>query len=158
MKKLNNHIKNIAHKTANLPLYWFIPLILLLSYILVLPFAFFDDGVVNPISEKSISYRIVVGCLLGPVLETLLHQALPIYLFTKKWIKNRKLAIFISALFFGLMHSYSLHYILWTFVGGLLLAWAYLIYYEKYGFEKAFWAITIVHALRNAITLVMEVF
>ena len=33
MKKLNNHIKNISHKTANLPLYWFIPLILLLSYI-----------------------------------------------------------------------------------------------------------------------------
>jgi len=80
-----------------------------------------------------------------------MHQSLPIYIFARVWIKNKYLAIFISALTFGLIHYYSLYYVLYTFVLGLLWAWAYLNYYEKRGFGYAFWAIVLVHALWNAV-------
>ena len=150
--------KKTTDKICKLPFISFVLVILFLSYVIVLPFAFFDDGVVHPINEKHIVVKIFAGCFLAPILETLLHQSLPIYIFTKKWIKKRNIAIFLSALSFGVLHFYSLLYILTTFMVGLLFAWAYLIYYERHSFEKAFWAITLVHALRNTIALLVGVF
>jgi hypothetical protein len=150
--------KKTTDKILKLPFILFVLVVLVLSFIITLPFAFYDDGVVHPINEKHIIYRIVVACILAPVLETLLHQTLPIYIFTKKWIRKRNIAIFLSALSFGLLHFYSVLYILITFMIGLVFSWAYLIYYERHSFEKAFWAITLVHALRNAIAVLVGVF
>jgi len=149
--------KKLSEKLFHLPFVGFVFVILILSYVLVLPFALFDDGMAHPISERHIAYQIITGCLLAPVLETLLFQVLPIHIFTKKWIKNRTLAIFISGALFGLTHYYSWQYILWTCVIGLLYAWAYLNYHERQGFKKVFWAITIAHALRNTVALVAGV-
>ena len=145
-------------KILKLPFIGFVLVILVLSYVLVLPSSFFDDGIKHPISDDHIIFQIIIGCFLAPILETLLHQSLPIYIFTKKWIKKRNIAIFLSALSFGVLHFYSLLYILTTFMAGLLFAWAYFIYYERHSFEKAFWAITLVHALRNTIALLVGVF
>jgi membrane protease YdiL (CAAX protease family) len=114
--------------------------------------------VTNPISESHIAFQIIVGCFFAPVVETLLFQTLPIHIFTEVFIKKRNIAIFISALLFGLSHYYSLLYILITFVIGLLFAWAYLNYEERNGSQKAFWAITLAHALRNAIAALLGVF
>ena len=148
------HYRKLSDKLFKLPFIGFVFVILFLSYAVVLPFAFFDDGVVHPIHKDPFTYRIFAACIIAPLWETMFYQVIPIHVFTEAIIKKRNIAIFLSALFFGIVHYFSLVYIAFTFAIGLLFAWAYLNYYERYGFNRAFWAITIVHALRNAIAVV----
>ena len=147
-------IKNTSDRVAHLPLYWFVPFILLLSYLIVLPCAFIDDGSIQ--EKHSLIYDFVVACIIAPIVETYIFQVLIINLFTNYWIKNKNIAILISALLFGFSHLYSWYYIFWTFFVGLVFAWAYVIYKEKQGYKKAVFAIILIHALRNLVSLVIN--
>jgi len=150
--------KKYSDKLFNLSFIGFAIAIWLLSYAVILPFIPFNDGIENPIREHHIIIYFIAACLIAPILETAMHQSFPIYIFTKVLIKNKHLAIFISALTFGLIHFYSLYYILLTFVVGLLYAWAYLNYYERRGFAHAFWGIAVAHALRNVVAVTVNFF
>ena len=152
------HYRKLSDKLFKLPFIGFVFVILFLSYAVVLPFVFFDDGVVHPINENPFIIRILLVCVMAPIVETVFHQAIPIQLFTEVWIKKKNIAIFLSALSFAILHYYSLLYILMTFAIGLVFAWAYLNYYKRYSFNRAFWAIAIVHALRNAIAVIAREF
>lgn len=154
VKKIKLIARTISYKIAHLPLYWFIPLILLLSYIVVLPFAFIEDDFVR--EPHSLIFDFIVACIAAPLIETYLFQVLPIRVFMDYWIKNKNVAIFISALLFGISHLYSWNYIIWTFFVGLLFAWAYVIYKEVQGYKKAVLAIVVIHALRNFISLIID--
>ena len=155
--------KKISNKIFNLPFFNFVFVILCLSFVVVIPFAFlfviFDVvSTPNPISEKSVVYQIIAAVFIAPILETLIFQSFIIYLFVdifeEKSSIRRNASIFVSALIF--VHLFSWDYALMTFLIGLVFAWAYLNYYERYGFTKAFWAITLVHALRNTVAVLSD--
>lgn len=90
---------------------------------------------------------------LGPALETLLGQALPmrvVSFFTHK----RAAKILVSAIFFASLHYYPF-LIVNVFPVGIILAWSYL-YHRETSFARAFWVTTSIHALHNLIALGLQ--
>jgi len=148
-------LKKYSEKLFNLSFICFVVAVWLLSYVIALPFYLFGADLPDPIGEYDIVVRIIGGIFIAPIFETLIFQSFLIYIFTKVLIKNRYFAIFISALAFGLVHYYSIVYVLYAFFMGLYFAWTYLNYYEKRGFSHAFWAITLVHALWNTVVEIL---
>ena len=100
--------------------------------------------------ENSIVFLFIAPIILAPIVETFLGQSLPYYLLKKFSYMNGRnyLVITASALFFGLLHFYSLFYIIYAFLLGLVLSYGYVvrIRYDK----NAFLLIAVCHALLNA--------
>lgn len=114
-----------------------------------------DDPAINPMSGQSIIFVVLVGLLLSPLIETFLFQFLTIEFI--RWITNktsgRPYAIFagiISAAAFGLMHFYSVKYIVSTFLLGLYLSFVYIFFCVKTGKKtRGFFATVLMHFLLN---------
>lgn len=89
--------------------------------------------------------------ILIPILETFIHQHLPFKLMQSwSWAKNKYgLYIIVSAIVFGLIHTYSLQYMIFAFSVGLILGYMYFFYSKTP--RKSFWSTTLIHALRNLV-------
>jgi len=129
---------------------------LLVSYIAYL----FDIQInTNPIKFDSIIVEFFGVVIIGPFVETFLCQyflinliiSLTRFLFKKESIG---LAIFISALIFGLSHDYNYIYMAVTFFTGLLYSTFFLII--KFRKQDAFTCTAIVHALYNLFAFSMK--
>ncbi len=98
--------------------------------------------------------------IFAPLFETLLHQVLVYKIFDKfsnlEIKKNEYLLIFFSALFFGLIHFYSVIYIFNTFFIGGILMYAYIL--KAKNKNKAFILLIIIHLLRNLYPFIHKVF
>lgn len=79
----------------------------------------------NDISKHSIWVQLVTACVVAPPFETYLSQQLP-YIILKKRNASDKAIILLSAVFFGLMHWYSIAYIIYGFFIGIALIEAFL--------------------------------
>ena len=88
-----------------------------------------------------------------PFFETLLFQVIPIKLLYKR-INNKWIIILISAFCFGLSHYYSIFYILWTSLFGVVFAYAYLDRLERK--SNPFLIVVSIHCIFNLITLLFE--
>ena len=95
----------------------------------------------------------ILVLILAPIFETFLNQYLPFKLLQKwTWSKNKYgLYIITSAIIFGLMHTYSLQYMVFAFSVGLILGYNYFFYSKTP--NRAFWSTTLIHGLRNLFTL-----
>ena len=104
------------------------------------------------IHDSSLWFRTIV---IAPVLETLIYQHLIFWLY-KNIVKTSKYyacAILISAILFGIAHTYSLQYIFFAFFVGLVLGYSYYFYHKNP--KKAFWSVAIVHCMQNSfVTLI----
>jgi len=91
----------------------------------------------------------ITTIVVSPFIETFLNQYLP-YLFLGKIKYFRERSYFIllcSAILFGLMHFYSLFYIFYAFLIGLILMYGYMIRISR---DKAtFYLISLCHSLLN---------
>lgn len=67
----------------------------------------------NPISNDPINIKIILGLILGPIVETYLFQQ-SVLIFTRKLFDdfpyNYIFPIAFSSLLFGIMHSFSIYY------------------------------------------------
>jgi hypothetical protein len=90
---------------------------------------------------------------IGPALETLVGQALPIKL-VSRFTTSQTAQIIVSALFFSALHYYPF-LIINVLPVGIILAWSYL-YHRQTSFARAFWVTTIIHALHNLIALGLQ--
>lgn len=140
----------------------FVICISVLSYLVVIPYvailSFFIDDMGSPevLNSDSILEIIFLSLVFAPIVETFIYQTLIIRglrIFT--WFKRRPLIIaLISAILFGVSHEYSLYYMFFAFLIGLLLAYSYLMYlYRK---ESSFIVTAAIHFIRNsAMTLML---
>ena len=92
--------------------------------------------------------------ILVPIIETLIFQFAIIRLLRVKTRLSSGMIIFISALAFGLVHYYSIPYIVLSFATGLIFAYAYLIYLDLK--KDAFIVVTVIHGLNNASALALH--
>jgi hypothetical protein len=99
--------------------------------------------------KRGLGSMILFGCLIAPMLETAVNQWACIRLLNRFGCRTA-IAIVISALLFGLGHSYSVVYILMTFTIGLVLAATFVIEDRRGG--SPFLVTMTVHAMRNGIT------
>lgn len=96
---------------------------------------------------------LVLFVTVGPALETLLGQALPMRV-VEAFTKSKTAKILVSGIFFASLHYYPF-LIVNVFPVGLILAWSYL-YHRQTSFARAFWVTTSIHALHNLIALGLQ--
>ena len=98
-------------------------------------------------SSHRVSF-LFLAILFAPVFETLLCQLLPFAVARKFGILARYpwCVVIVSGLFFGLQHIYSVGYMLWTAVCGVVLALGFL--YSR-SFVRGFWVVAFAHVLMN---------
>ncbi len=90
-----------------------------------------------------------LGVIFAPLFETWFCQYLPYYFLNKiKFLRERNyLILFLSALFFGANHFYSLFYIVYGFLMGLVLMYGYMVRIKTD--KNTFYLVAITHALVN---------
>lgn len=112
----------------------------------------FSEPLINldkPVLTVTVSISILV---LAPIVETALFQTL-IYKLTKWCRFNNITIVLISAVCFGLMHYYSLLYMISTFFTGGILMYVYILRSEYN--NKPYWSVTLAHFMLNAFALFM---
>jgi uncharacterized protein len=99
--------------------------------------------------ENSIVFLFITPVILAPIFETFLGQSLPYYLLKKiNYLNERSyLILIVSALIFGLLHFYSLFYIIYAFFLGLILSYGYMLRVKND--KRTFILIAICHSLLN---------
>lgn len=99
--------------------------------------------------ENSIVLLFITTIILAPIFETFLGQFLPYYLLKRiNYMNERSYLILIaSALFFGLLHFYSLFYMIYAFFLGLVLSYGYMVRIKND--KNAFLLIAISHSFLN---------
>lgn len=114
----------------------------------------------NPIDNYPKEIQYILGVLFAPIAETFLYQYLPLKtinyfgIFEDK--KKRMYLIFaVSSLFFAISHPYSVAYVIYAFLIGLLFI---ALYYYSYEIRKdggyAFLLIWIIHTMVNILATI----
>ncbi|MFC9566735.1 type II CAAX prenyl endopeptidase Rce1 family protein [Bacillus cereus] len=154
LKKLNRFM-------FALPEIWFVLLIVLGSFLLVMPLDLFSPPIKqHPIKEELAIIQILVGVFAAPVYETVIFQVFLFWVLSCiTFIKDRVyLIILIASIIFGLSHSDGITYIVATALIGVLYNYAYWVYQKKN--EKvevsisAFWIVVLIHSLHNFIVVI----
>jgi membrane protease YdiL (CAAX protease family) len=94
--------------------------------------------------------------VLGPLIETLLCQKGIYFLLSQsKWLRKHKFYIvLIGGVLFGLLHFFSLSYIIVTMIMGIFFMYAYVIKRHKGGY----WIVVLLHAFVNGLALFLSYF
>lgn len=112
------------------------------------------ETTLNTAQDPLISQFLIV-VIIGPLIETFIFQYENIKILRRiNVLKNNDLTvILISALIFGLMHFYSLSYIIHATLLGILLSYSFVVYESKK--VSPFWVVCIIHSLRNLISFIL---
>jgi len=140
----------------------FVLFLLGLSYALELPLVLlqsqfeslqYGDG--SPaIQSADLLGRLFIGSLLGPLVETALFQWAPVRLLHTKLRLPWPLVIFASASLFAITHAYSVGYVVFAFLFGLVLAYGFVVR-DGEG-QSPFFLVFLVHAIRNGIASLLN--
>lgn len=141
-----------------LPAWAFIPMAL--AAMLLISFIFYlldmDLGENTVMAKYHPAPLLLIGCILVPLVETALLQLAPIEI-TLLIRKNFGIAaVIISAVLFALTHWFTIFYLLYAFLFGIVLGTSYIIWREKKSVGYAFLLVTLIHALWNTFIWVVE--
>lgn len=95
---------------------------------------------------------LILALVIAPILETAFFQTL-IYKLSKWLHFNHITTVLISAVCFGLMHTYSLFYMISTFFTGIIFMYVYIIRSEYN--NRPYWSVTLAHFTLNAFASLM---
>jgi hypothetical protein len=150
IQEINTRLQNFSRVTFIIiltSLLWIVALCLnfIFSYIKAKDIVWIDLSS----KEKGIGLLFISPIILAPIIETFIGQSLPYYVLNKvKYFNERSYLILLtSALFFGFIHFYSLFYVLYAFIIGLVLMYGYMVRIK--GDKNAFLLIAICHSLLN---------
>lgn len=127
------------------------PSLLIGSITIFLP----DPTIPDPIAGNNLVLDFLITIIVAPLIETLLFQSLIIELVCKLFKRPRRnlyISVTASSVAFALSHSYSICYIIITFLAGIILALAY--YLGRYRKESPIVLVFVIHAVYNLLTLV----
>ena len=109
------------------------------------------------IFEMGTFFEFTFAVIYAPLLETLLFTLLP-YLVFSKFSKNMVWFIAITSVLFGLIHTYSVAYVIITFFIGIFLNTFFWIVIHKKNMASAFFLTCLMHALYNFFVFLMNIF
>ncbi len=149
----------------NLPVIWFVLLIVLGTFLVVIPLDLFLPPLKqHPIKEEPAIIQILVGVFAAPIYETVIYQVFLFWVLSCiPFIKDFDyLIILIASIIFGLSHPEGITYIVATAIIGVLYNYAYWVYQKKNEKVKvtisAFWSVFLIHSLHNSIVVIANVF
>ncbi|MDR2083777.1 MAG: CPBP family intramembrane metalloprotease [Bacteroidales bacterium] len=126
----------------------FAPVVPLIIYGLIYDFA--DDEPLAYDYSESLLQNIISGGIIAPIIETLLCQTFLIWLFHKACKFNYFTTVVLSGFLFGLLHAiYNVIYAICAGMMGIVFAFGYVLYMNKYSPVRAFWLIAGIHAFNN---------
>lgn len=98
---------------------------------------------------------VMIGILIAPLVETLLFQTLVYFVLSRINLFNQRkiLIIIVSAILFAVEHIYSVQYMIYTFVMGAFLMYAYIISKGKNPFLRVF----LIHLMINSIAFLLDI-
>ena len=141
----------IKTPTYKFILIFYCPSVLLGAVTILLP----EPDITGSLVTESIILDFLIALIAVPIIETLLFQSLVIEIickFIKRPRNNIWIAVLASSSAFALNHTYSISYIIITFLAGFILAFAY--YLGRYRKESAIVLVFIIHSLYNLSTSV----
>ncbi len=112
-----------------------------------------EPDMTGSLVTESIILDFLIAIIVAPFVETLLFQSLIIEIvckFIKRPRNNIWIAVLASSSAFALNHTYSISYIIITFLAGFILAFAY--YLGRYRKESAIVLVFFIHSLYNMTT------
>ncbi len=112
-----------------------------------------DHPNMNPDGSERISKELYtfIAIFISPFIETLIFQTLPHKLYRKYYPNKYFVYLFVSALFFGVAHRYSIYYMIAAYVPGIFLLFYYDIAYQRK--ENAVIVLSIIHGLINTLAV-----
>lgn len=156
-----NILLRIYWKMQRLPLAWFIVVELIAMYLG--SELLFCVGIAGEDAEleSNLITTSLLAILFAPLIETFVFQMLPIelsqFLFRNKFKKRLYLlSIFISALFFSLIHCYNWQYMVVTFWLGIVFAFGYITQMHK-GYWRSFLSIFLIHTIWNVLATISSI-
>jgi len=112
------------------------------------------------INESTNMEKFWLSIVLAPLIETFLFTMLIIefslHLFQRVKIKNY-IAILFSAILFSWSHNFSVVYIIYAFITGLIYGWLYLLTKNR-GVFMAFSTVFLVHFINNSVAFLADGF
>lgn len=149
-KVFMKYVYEIHKRLSNLPVIWFIIMMLVLmwglTFLLSFTTYYFFPSYTLEVKNTTILDNIV-AVFLAPPLETLLFQYLIINILQKITKLRLRYIILISSIIFSIVHYSSVYSVIFAFLMGFILAYSYAVYQNKK--ESAFWVTTLIHALKN---------
>jgi uncharacterized protein len=135
-------------------------IIILYELIAGLTYTYYDIGLENPLTKQPFILDLIGSIIVAPLFETWLCQYLPLR-FLRKWIGNKInseiVYISISALLFASMHPFSIWYLIFTIIPGVLLAYFFSHFYKLYqSLIVSFWFTAILHSVINVASIVYD--
>ncbi len=106
------------------------------------------------ISQSDSFMFIIQVIFLAPIIETLLFNYCVQEFFEKN--KRRLTGVVVSTFLFALTHCYSVYYVIYTFLIGLVFSFSYLIIRGSNSKFSSFSIIAFAHFLHNLSTLLVE--
>ncbi len=131
--------------------------LLFASFAVNAPLVFLTEALPTSVGEAGplaaehmdILARLFLGCVIAPPIETALFQFLPVFLLRRRLGLRWPLVLIASATLFAAAHTYSLHYIVFGFLVGLVFAYGFSV--KDRPDDSPFLLVCIVHGLRNAV-------
>lgn len=132
------------------------------SFVVVAPLAvageLFPAFVLGPgpstMQSSGLFGRLVLGSIVAPPVETAIFQWAPVRLLQGRLGLPWPLVLVASATLFAASHYYSLGYIAFAFLVGLVLAYGFAVRNRPQ--DNPFMLVCIVHAIRNAVAPVAQ--
>ncbi len=109
-------------------------------------YLFPDQQSASVILNFTVKEAFWLGVIFGPMLETYLIQYLVIK-YVHKWTSIYWIAVLASAIIFGASHTYSVPYMILTFLSGIVYGIIYVVL--AFRGKLPFFYITLTHALHN---------
>ena len=152
MKKINKYFRKLNAV-------WFVLLFFLFSKISTLIFggilALLDIPEDDFIERDYFNiFRVFSVVVIAPLIETLIFQSLA-YRFISRinfFRKHKVWIIIVSALLFGIAHSYSISYMVFGFIIGCVFMYAYMLRIGK----KSYWTVVAIHSLCNLSSILLS--
>jgi len=155
--KLNEQFNRLINKVARLPALYLVLSALIADIIISCIFSYilFPDNTSGPDTQTTaFDFLLVVVC--APILETWFCQSWLIKTTLKYTNNNQLLAVLVSAIIFGLGHSYSVAYIMKGTIAGMIYAVLYVSMVTKQ--KDAFFYVAATHGIYNLIGFIITAF
>jgi hypothetical protein len=153
----------IVSKLKFILLFYFISLFNVITGFYILKYFNFEmKG--NPIFEYEIILIFILGSVISPIFETYLIQlfvyksfkySIKVYFENISNQKNSLISIFLTSLIFGLLHFYSIGYVILMFCLGIILSLVF--YLSELRNENAIANTIIIHSLYNTTLIIISV-
>jgi len=150
--KIQHIINNLTMFKLIVYSFLFLEVFIVLPYLIIINYFKIETGGAD-LSGKSIITIYFIGVIFVPLLETLIFQTVIINLVKKAFPKLPIISIIISSVLFGLSHFYSIAYILYTILMGIIFAYSYILSQKKE--YNPFLVVFSIHALHNLTTFIV---